>query len=345
MIKIDEISAVDLPAQKQEMREKFDENGYVMVRGVLDPEEDLQPVIAEYDRVLDGLAKAWYEDGELTSDYAELNFEERLIAVISETGNKVYDYFRIFLNPPSATTPESPLHVGPAIFGLLTNPKILAVIENFLGPEITVNPVNVVRLKAPENCLPADQKYHIGLTNAWWHQDEGVYADDISEIDVLTVWVPLTDSTKEMGCLQMVPGSHKGELSIHCASGDPHKVGIPELMLGNVRHFVEMKAGDVHFHHQRTQHGSLRNLSDRLRFSFDLRYQRTEQAAGQGSGVPKGFHVPGFVARSRANPASEMRDWQDWAKLQEEIRQMFMAVDWVNNPPDSQFTADHRYCI
>ena len=345
MIKIDEISAVSSPAQKGEMRAKFDEYGYVVVRGVLDPEEDLQPVIDEYNQVLDGLAKEWVATGELSSEYAHLPFDERLVAIVSETGDKVYDHFRIFFNPPSATTADSPLHVGPSMFGLLTNPKLLDVIENFIGSEILLNPVNVVRIKVPEQKLPKDQDYHIGMTAAWWHQDQGVFADDISEIDMLTVWLSLYDVTKESACLQVIPGSHRQGLSVHCSSGDPTKVGIPELLLGNVRHLIELKAGDVHFHHRRIQHGSLRNLSNRLRFSFDLRYQSGEQMHGQSGGVPRGIQVPCVTARSQSNPETEMRDWREWQALQEGMREQFMAVDWENDPPMSQFTEDHRYCI
>jgi len=345
MLHVDQLSSVSSTAGPAEIRAKFDEYGYVVVRGLLDPAADLQPVRDEYAALLDRLAREWHQRGELSSDFAGLSFEARLTAVVAETGDRIYDHFRIFFNPPSATTADSPIHTGPAIFGLLTNPRVLDVVECLIGPEIYLNPVNVARIKVPERYLPQGRQYHIGLTAAWWHQDQGVFSDDISDIDMLTVWLPLTDASKEMGCLQVVPGSHKGELSVHCHSSDPHKVGIPELLLGNGRHYVEMKAGDVHFHHRRLQHGSLRNVSDRLRFSFDLRYQPLEQVVGQSAGVPADLKIPGFIARSRKQPQTELRDWQGWARLQEETRRLFMAIDWENNPPRSQFTADHRYCI
>ena len=345
MILVDQLSEITSPANGQEIRDKFFENGYVVVRGMLDPTEDLQPTIDEYAAVLDHQAKALYTAGDLSSDYADLPFEERLIEIVAEAGERIYDPFRIFFNPPSATTADTPIHYGPAIFGLLTNSKLLNVIEAIIGPEITVNPVNVVRIKAPERKLPPDNDYHVGMTATWWHQDQGVYSDDITDIDMLTVWLPLTDARKDMGCLQVVPGSHRGDLSLHCRSQDPHKIGIPEMMLGNVRHYVEMKAGDVHFHHRLLQHGSLRNLSDQLRFSFDLRYQPTSQAHGQSAGMPSQTVVPGFIARSPANPEQEMRDWREWAAYQEEMRQQFMAINWENTPAANQFVSDHRYCI
>lgn len=345
MILVDQLSDVASSANAQEIRDKFFDNGYVVVRGLLNPAEDLQPTIDEYAAILDREARAWFAAGDLSSDYADLPFEERLIKIIAETGDRIYDYFRIFFNPPSETTANTPLHYGPAIFSLLTNAKILDVIEAIIGPEITVNPVNVVRIKAPERYLPPDNNYHVGLTATWWHQDQAVYADDITDINMLTVWLPLTDADKDMGCLQVVPGSHKEDLSLHCANQDQRKIGIPEMMLGQVRHYVETKVGDVHFHHQRLQHGSLRNLSNRLRFSFDLRYQPTSQAQGQSAGVPSQSVVPGFIARSPSNPAQEMRDWREWVAYQEAMRQQFMTIDWENKPATNQFVADHRYCI
>ncbi len=348
MIQADQLSEVTSSASPQEISDKFDENGYIVVRGLFDPAEDLQPTVDEYADVLDREAKAWHAAGDLSSDYAGLPFEERIIKVMAETGDRIYDYFRIFLNPPNATKADTPLHYGPAMFGLLTNNKLLDVIAAIIGPEITLNPVNVVRVKPPERYLPASSDYHVGLTQAWWHQDQSVFSEDIKDIDVITAWLPLTDADKEMGCLKVVPGSHRGDdLSLHCLNPDPHRVGIPEMMLGQGRHYVETKLGDVHFHHRRLQHGSLPNLSDRFRFSFDLRYQPTDQASGESSGMPDGVMVPGLIARSPSDPGRETRDWREWAEYQEAMRQQFMAIDWEDWPTvnQNQFVSDHGYCI
>lgn len=345
MLKVDEISAVEAAALDPEvLLDKFNEYGYVVVRGLLDPQADLQAVIEEYAGLLDDLARQWRRAGELSSDFGNLPFFDRLCAVVAETGPRVYDHFRIFFNPPNWTTADSPIHSGPAVFRLLTHPKILDVLEYFIGPEIYSNPVNVIRVKVPERVLAAanqknPQRFHIGLAASWWHQDQGVFADDIVGVDLITVWTGLTDSTREMGCLQVVPGSHKQGLSVHCSNPDQRRVGIPEMLLGNIRHYVEMKAGDVYFMHRLTQHGSLPNLSDRVRFSFDLRYQPTHQGVHFYSGVP------GFVARSRSNPATELRDAIAWRQLQEETRRQLITTDWTRHPPQNQFSSDHSYCI
>ena len=46
---------------------QFKEEGYLVVEDVLDPEQDLDPVIEEYAGVLDQLAQELYDNGEISS--------------------------------------------------------------------------------------------------------------------------------------------------------------------------------------------------------------------------------------------------------------------------------------
>jgi hypothetical protein len=69
-----------------------------------------------------------------------------------------------------------------------------------------------------------------------------------------------------------------------------------------------MRRGSVLFLHRRTMHSSLRNTSDGVRWSFDLRYQ----PIGQPTGRP---WFPSFVVRSREHPEREIHDWRAWAGL------------------------------
>ena len=71
---------------------------------------------------------------------------------------------------------------------------------------------------------------------------------------------------------------------------------------------VEMDPGDVLFMHRRTVHSSLPNLSDDLRWSFDLRYSPV--------GAPTGRDwAPSFVARSRSAPESVVVGADEWRDL------------------------------
>jgi hypothetical protein len=67
-----------------------------------------------------------------------------------------------------------------------------------------------------------------------------------------------------------------------------------------------------------TVHSSLSNHSDHVRFSFDLRYNPIGHATGRGM-------FPGFVARSRTHPESELRDPEIWTELWREARRAIAA--------------------
>ena len=74
-----------------------------------------------------------------------------------------------------------------------------------------------------------------------------------------------------------------------------------------------MQAGDILLMHRRTPHASHRNASDHVRWSFDLRYNPVGAPSGRSA-------FPGFVARSAADPDSELRDPIAWTDLWLEAR-------------------------
>ena len=74
-----------------------------------------------------------------------------------------------------------------------------------------------------------------------------------------------------------------------------------------------MQAGDILLMHRRTPHASHRNSSDHVRWSFDLRYNPIGQPTGRGA-------FPGFIARSRPEPWTELHDPVAWTDLWLEAR-------------------------
>ena len=294
--------------------ERFDENGYVVVRGLLDVANDLQPVITEYEALLDRLVAKWRSEGRLSSSHEGLPFTERLSRVVVD-GAVPYDLpFDISL-PQADITEETPMHHGPAVFDLLRSPRLLDAVEQFVGPEIYSNPVQHTRIKLPEKLLP--EASWTGLTaRIAWHQDLGVITEESDDTEILTVWFPLTRATEENGCLAVAPGSHREALTRHCRSGDPltlNQVSIPDRWITEECVPVPMEPGDVLFMHRLTKHCGLPNRGNEVRWSFDLRYQ----PIGQPTGRP---WFPGFVARSHAHPETELTDPEAWADAWRQVR-------------------------
>ena len=75
-----------MPSLSAAQVERFHEEGYLVVDGILDPVQDLDPVIAEYAHVLDRLAAELFERGDTRSTYEGLGFSDRLIAIYRDSG-------------------------------------------------------------------------------------------------------------------------------------------------------------------------------------------------------------------------------------------------------------------
>ena len=251
----------------------FKEEGYVIIKGGL-TDADLEPLIQDHIATVDQLAKELFEQGKINDRYANEPFETQLACLASEC-----DEASIFPDIGNTRRRNS--------FEFLKNKNLVDLIEPFVGPEISCNAVSHVRPKLPS-------------TDVIFHQDAVFTTQEAAGILQMTVWIPLVDATHENGCLQVLPRVHKNRLvywTYHSDLPDVEKVTLP------------MKKGDVLFVHKLTPHGSGSNNTNAVRWSMDLRYQKT----GEPSPRPE---WPSSIVRSRSNPASETQyeNWRDqWA--------------------------------
>lgn len=117
-----------------------------------------------------------------------------------------------------------------------------------------------------------------------WHQD-GYYhmlVGGVKHADrVLSAWVALDDANQESGCMWMAPGTHRwGVRQPHLqrfrhlrerdqlAAIEP----LPKMAQSDWREPVAcpVKAGEVHFHHAHTWHGSPYNRSNHHRRGYTI---------------------------------------------------------------------------
>lgn len=315
---------------------QFEEEGYVVVDDVFDPGREFDPVLREYDGVLDRLATELAASGAIRSTYSDLAFDERLARIYAETGKAYPKYFDLSL-PQSGVSHQTPFWTGPAVFNLLRSKGVLDRVESLIGPEIYANPVQHIRLMPPERLLPTDPATGRPLLAATpWHQDNGVVTEEADDTQLITVWFPLFETTEDMGCLVVQPGSHRRGLLTHCGGGRLH---VPDQILSDVAAKpnpkpLPMRRGSALFMHRLTVHSSRPNLSNQVRRSFDLRYQPT----GQPTGRPA---FPGFVARSRSRPDTELRDAELWTALWLEARRALADGD---QPRFNRWDANAAVC-
>ena len=107
---------------------------------------------------------------------------------------------------------------------------------------------------------------------------------------IIGTWTALTPTTRENGCLAVIPGSHKGELLRH-ANPDWEYInygffGIAEeeSLEGclDARRHVEMRRGETLLFHPLLIHGSGHNASDSPRRAISTHYASAECRSAEG---------------------------------------------------------------
>jgi ectoine hydroxylase-related dioxygenase (phytanoyl-CoA dioxygenase family) len=231
--------------------------------------------------------------------------------------------------PGDQIQPDTPMHFSKAVFDMVTSARVLDVVAQLIGPEITSNPIQHVRIKPPAKHLHTHEiRAHVGGTD--WHQDRAVALEEADRTPMVTVWLAITDATMENGCLQCVP--RVTEMLPHCPKA---QTAIADGYIDEARaRPLPVKAGGAVILDPMIPHASLPNLSDGIRWSFDLRYNVTGHPTGRA-------HFPEFVARSRANPDTELRDWRAWHGLWQEARTRLAAQPHI---PIHRWSSDAPSC-
>lgn len=307
---------------------QFESQGYLVVPDVIPPGV-LDNVKVEYAALMDQLYAGWYAEGRVTEAPETLDFWGKLL----EAYKAKCDWFQpmdISL-PGDEIAADTPFHFGPAVFDLLTEPRLLDLVEELIGPELTSNPIQHVRIKPPATDLQKGEvRAHITATD--WHQDRAVALEEADETRMVTVWIAVTDATVENGCLQVQPMDSGQEMLPHCPKT---QTGIADGFVDESRALpLPVKAGGVVLFHPLTPHASLTNQTDGFRWSFDVRYNVTGEPTGRA-------HFPEFVARSRRAPETELHDWCAWQTMWVNARARLSGAPHI---PIHRWTSDAPFC-
>lgn len=307
----------------QHQIDRFHSEGYIVVPDVL-PVPVLDAVRHEYETLIDELYEGWHAEG-LVPAPENMDFWQKLL-ISYDAGCDWFQPMDISL-PGSEITPDTPFHFGPAVFDMITAPSLLDLVECLIGPEITSNPIQHVRLKPPAPTLRgSEDRAHIMATD--WHQDRAVAHAEGDSTQMITVWLAISDAKVENGCLQVIPG--KPQMYPHCPKKQT-SIADGFLDLDKARP-LPVKAGGAVIFHPLTPHASLENRSDQFRWSFDIRYNVTGQPTGRA-------HFPDFIARSRATPDRVLSDWKQWQDMWLEARALLSGKPhipihrWISDSP------------
>ena len=265
-----------------EQLETYVNAGYLVIDDLFDPNA-LNPLIEEIDKDVDYWAKVYHEERRLPETFSDQPFERRLRSI-----QMAMDGFPELLGAVLGKRKTA------AMFGVLTMPEILDVVESVIGPDILVHPQFNSRAKMPD-----------GSSVVGWHQDMGFLGEEVADTFMVNFWLPLVDSDRNNGCLEVIPGSHRSGLLPFDESPENIRA---EAMPGDSPVCCPVSKGGVLMIQHRTVHRSTPNYSDGIRWSLDVRYS----PVGEPTGRPD---VPGFVARSTSQPELVCHSLEDWLAL------------------------------
>jgi ectoine hydroxylase-related dioxygenase (phytanoyl-CoA dioxygenase family) len=269
----------------------FEERGYVVLRGLLEPAV-VAGVRDEMARLVDGLAAGLVEAGTIPHGFHDEPLETRMIRLYERNLDQAPKHFR------------ENLHLK-GLFPLFFHARLLDVVAQILGPEIRLYPNYTARPKLPE----------WSGTEVLWHQDGGYTAklnggaeEAVTNMRMVNVWTPLVPARVVNGCMQFVPGSHR--LGVVAHEQREHYLEIAPLALKP--HLpnaisIEVDPGDVVLFHNLLFHCGLPNHAKTIRWSLDWRYQDATQ--------PTQRPQRGHMARSARSPTTVVRSAEEWARL------------------------------
>jgi phytanoyl-CoA hydroxylase len=294
-------------------KDKFDRQGFLIVRNVLDFNFDLKPVLNDIEFIMNGLVYKFVSKKKFNA-VLKYNFCKKY-TFLSKLKIKDFDqYFNIRL-PKENIKKESDFFASQSIWNLIKNKNILNIIEKLIGSEISSNPVQNSRIKQPEKFLKKNKVYD-GLSGRTpWHQDAGVLSKTGQKYtDLITCWVPFTKTTKKNGCMLTIPGLQKKGLFNHDADIKGQAIIRNSELLDKYKTVaLEANPGDIVLLSKHTVHCSLPNTSNNFRISMDLRYHKAGQPSGRNL-------LPSFFVRSKNKKNIKITNYKQWLSIWEKAK-------------------------
>jgi phytanoyl-CoA hydroxylase len=145
---------------------------------------------------------------------------------------------------------------------LVSDERLLDIAQQFIGPDIALFATHYI-------CKPPRTGQAV-----LWHQDGSYWP--IEPMNVITMWLAVSDSTPVNGCMRVIPRTHHLVLEQHEERKDMENVLGSAMRDEHVDEAkaidVILKAGDVSLHHPNIIHGSEPNTSELWRMGLTIRY-------------------------------------------------------------------------
>lgn len=177
---------------------------------------------------------------------------------------------RILGSLPGEERPEAmdvPHFMHPELLQWVFDDAILDLVAPIIGPDIALFSTHFI-------CKPKGNGKRVP-----WHEDSAYWKGLIDPMEVCTVWLAIDASTRENGCMMVIPQTHRvGQkgFSDYDAVDPATNVFGTEITRSqrdeSKRVLVELQPNECSLHDARIMHGSEPNVSNIRRCGYTMRF-------------------------------------------------------------------------
>jgi len=235
-------------------KQYYSENGFVIFKGLVTTAK-----LDEFSHYLGEMLVKGFHPKRDWSGLAKKSMDE-LMRDLNLTDDRMINFIKLIKNS---------VH----FYDLISDNKILSAVKTIQGSQC----IHCIHDIAQYRIDPAEQTPRLFD----WHQD---FPYNQTSIDAITMWLPITDITAEVGPLEVIPKSHHQPVRINYfperkqGVGDTNKVltfNFSKELLQNAITLPKMEAGDVLFFHSHLLHKSGNNKSLRCRWVVNTRFSNS----------------------------------------------------------------------
>lgn len=164
-------------------------------------------------------------------------------------------------------TMDVPHFTDPALFRWLFATEVLDIVEQLIGPDIALWSSHFI-------CKPKGDGKRVP-----WHEDSAYWKGQLEPMEVVTLWLAIDPSTRENGCMYVVPRSHDNGFSDYEPVDPTKNVFSTEIKPSQRRDALavpcELQPNQASLHDGKLMHGSPPNTSNTRRCGYTMRYMPT----------------------------------------------------------------------
>jgi chlorinating enzyme len=221
--------------------------------------------------------------------------------------NALKDHFEDKLaRLPGDVRPEGmdcPHFVDIKLFDWLMSDEVLDLVEPLIGPDIALFASHFI-------CKPKGNGKRVP-----WHEDSAYWGTTFTPMEVATVWLAIDHSTRDNGCLSIIPRTHNhGYSEYEPVDANTHVFGSEvkrHQFDKNTAVALELKPNQASIHHAKMIHGSEANTSNMRRCGYTMRYVSTRCK------FKSNFNMHIYLARGRDHAGNT---YGDPTKTYEDLR-------------------------